>query len=89
MSFRKKHWVLGASILAATGLIAGCGGGSDDEMEPEMVATPTPTPTPPPMETVPEPTPTGMIEGIPQTTGFTAMLGAALADLMGGRTANT
>ena len=80
MSFRKKHWVLGASILAASALTAGCGG-SDSTMEEEMTvptATPTPTPTPEPMAT-----PTGAIEGIPQTTGFTGMLTAALADLMG------
>ena len=36
MSFRTKHWVLGASILAASALIAGCGG--SDEMEPDPPA---------------------------------------------------
>ena len=78
MSFRKKHWVLGASILAASALVAGCGG-SDSTMEDEMPAaapTPTPAPTPEPMAT-----PTGAIDGIPQTTGFMAALGAALAEL--------
>jgi hypothetical protein len=67
MSFRTKHWVLGASILAASALIAGCGG--SDDMEEEMTAAPV-TPTPTPI------TPTGPIVDIPQTTGLIAALTA-------------
>ena len=73
MSFRKKHWVLGASILAASALIAGCGG-SDEEDEvvtPEPIMPVTPPPTPPS-------TPTGSIDGIPQTTGLIAALTGAI-----------
>ena len=46
MSFRTKHWVLGASILAASALIAGCGG--SDEME-EEPAAPVAAPVTPPV----------------------------------------
>ena len=41
MSFRTKHWVLGASILAASALIAGCGGSDEMEEEPPPPVEPT------------------------------------------------
>ena len=79
MSFRKKHWVLGASILAASALIAGCGGSDEEEavmeetaMQPTTPTTPTDDPPPPPMSS-------GEVMGdIPPTTGLLLALGPLL-----------
>ena len=74
MSFRKKHWVLGASILAASALIAGCGG-SDDDDDPVMPDPPMMEPEPPATDPIP-PSSEGSIASISPTTGLLAYIRA-------------
>ena len=59
MSFRKKNWVLGASILAASTLIAGCGG--SDEMETDGGTVVVPPVVVPPVVVPPAATPLNII----------------------------
>ena len=72
MSFRKKNWVLGASILAASTLFAGCGG--SDEMEKDGAAVTPPVVTPAMSD--------GSVMDVPPTTGLLAFI-AANADADG------
>ena len=80
MSFRKKNWVLGASILAASTLIAGCGGSDEMDEDPlEGMGAEIEVEVEVEEEEV-LPPPTGAIASIPQTTGLIAFLTGALGD---------